>query len=83
MRLKSSEIIVAGTTNLGYITGKGVSIIKSNTLILNFIGREDRIFKKFANLVGNFCIRDSLDCLLPMMVNSVFSGLNFSLTDLI
>ena len=25
------EMIVAGTTNLGYITGKGVSRIKSNT----------------------------------------------------
>ena len=28
----------------------------------------------------NFCIRDSLACLLPMTVNFVFSELSFSLT---
>ena len=40
------EMIVAGTTNFGYMTGKGVFRIKSNTIILNFIGRGDRISKK-------------------------------------
>ena len=40
------EIVVAGTINLGYMTGNGVSRIKSNTSILNFIGRGDRISKK-------------------------------------
>ena len=39
-------MIVVGTTNLGYMTGKGVSRIKSNTLILNFIGKGNRISKK-------------------------------------
>ena len=32
------------------------------------------------NWVGNFFVRDSLACLLSMRVNSVFSGLSFSLT---
>ena len=40
------EMIVAGTTNLGYMTGEGVFRIKSNTKILNSTGRGDRISKK-------------------------------------
>ena len=33
-------------TNLGYVTGKGVSRVKSNTQVLDYIGRGDRISKK-------------------------------------
>ena len=40
---KIFEMVVVGKTNLGYMTGKCVSSIKSNTY---FISRENRISKK-------------------------------------
>ena len=68
---------VAGTTNLGYVTGKGVSRVESNILVLDYIGRGDRISEK---LGGKFWMRVSLACLSPMIMNSVFSGLSFRFT---
>ena len=44
-------MIVTGATNLGYVIGKVVSRVESNTQILDSIGRGDRISKK---LLGKF-----------------------------
>ena len=40
------DVIVTGTTNLGYVTGKGVVRVKSNTEALDYIGSGDRISKR-------------------------------------
>ena len=68
-------MIVTGKTNFGYVTGKGIVRVESNTLTISV---EEIEFPK--NWVGNFWKRESLACLSPMMMNSVFSGLNFSFT---
>ena len=82
------EMIVAGTTNLGYMTGKGVSRIKSDTYILNFIGRRDRISKKLhgkslhKGLSGLSVANDSDLCFLWITFQSdtIHSFLNASKT---
>ena len=41
-------MVVTGMTHIGYVAGKGVSGVKSNTEVLDFIGRGDRISKKLS-----------------------------------
>ena len=41
-------MVVTGTTHIGYMVGKGVSGVKSNTSILDCVGRGDQISKKLS-----------------------------------
>ena len=56
------------TTNLGFVTDKGVSKVQSNKEFLDCMGRGDKISKK---LGGKFLHEG-----LPMIMNSVFSELS-------
>ena len=41
-------MVVRGATHIGYVASKGVSGVKSNTKVLDCIGRGDRISKKLS-----------------------------------
>ena len=42
------KVVVTGATHIGYVASKGVSGVKSNTQVLDCIGRGDRISKKLS-----------------------------------
>ena len=41
-------MVVTGASHIGYVVGKGVSGVKSNTCVLDSVGRGDRISKKLS-----------------------------------